>query len=242
MPITCGVPQGSILGPLLFLVYVNNIYKASQKLMHVMFGDDTNLFFSHKDINVLFSTMQNELENISTWFKANKLSLNINKTKWSPFHSSSKRKHILDILPILTIDNTIIHRDKVTKFLGILIDENLSWKYHIDAVNKKNSKTIGILYNARQFLNKHNLKLLYFAFVQSYLNYGIIAYGSTHKSKLQGLYCHQKHAARVINFKNRYTHADPLLREIKALSVYGLNIFATLCLMYKCKKNHVQLF
>ena len=91
LDIICGFPQGSILGPLLFLIYVNDLFKTSNRLMEVMFADDTNLFIFHKSIDTLFAIMNVELENVSTWFKSNKLSLNVDKTIWSLFHSLSKR-------------------------------------------------------------------------------------------------------------------------------------------------------
>ena len=77
--VNCGVPQGSILGPLLFLLYVNDLCKSSELLKTIMFADDTNLFFSGKDINLLFKSVNRELEHINEWFKANKLSLNIKR-------------------------------------------------------------------------------------------------------------------------------------------------------------------
>ena len=110
-----------------------------------MFADDTNLFLSNKDIDKLFSDMNNELNKITVWFKSNKLSLNVNETKWTLFHSSSKKRFLPKTFPNLVINNIIIEWKTVTKFLGVLIDENLSWKNHIEFIKNKISKSIGIL-------------------------------------------------------------------------------------------------
>ena len=120
--ITCGVLQGSILGPLLFLIYVNDLNKASSILKPVMFADDTNLFLSYKDINKLFNDMNVELQKMSIWLAISKFS----KTKWTLFHSPTKKQLIANDLPILYIDNFEIIRENITKFLVIYTDENLS--------------------------------------------------------------------------------------------------------------------
>lgn len=233
----CGVPQGSILGPLLFLIYVNDLFKASKVLSLIMFADDSNLFHSDKNINDLFKTMNIELNHISEWFKANKLSLNKNKTKFLLFHSSHRRKLIPIDLPPLEIDKATITRCSNTKFLGVLVDENLNWKPHIDSIRKKISKSIGILYKTRFLLNKSLLKILYFSFVHSHLSYGNIAWASTFKSKLYQLYRHQKHAIRVINFKDRFSHTQPLFKEMQVPTLFEINLSQTLCLMFKCKNR-----
>ena len=118
------VPQGSILGSLLFLIYVNDLFKASNLVMELMFVDDTNLFLSHKNIDTLFDSMNIELANISTWFKSNKLTLNVGKTKWLLFNPLSKRQLLLQNLPNLLIENIHFKKEHVTKFFGVFVDEN----------------------------------------------------------------------------------------------------------------------
>ena len=107
----------------------------------------------------------------------------------------------------------------------------MSWKQHIDIVSSK------FLYKSRDVLSKQCLKQLYFSFIHNYVNYANIAWASTSKSKLKRLYRCQKHAAQVIYYKDRHTHASPLLNDMKDLNVFQLNIFNILCFMYKCEQN-----
>ena len=233
LEITCGVPQGSILGPLLFLIHINDLYRASN-LMTIMFADDTNLFLSNRNINHLFHDMNIELKKISDWFKSNKLSLNIEKTKYILFHPVSKKNVLPCKMPVLILDNIPIKRITYTNFLGIIIDENLLWKYHIDNLCQKISKSIGILYKSRM---RNTLIKLYYSLIHCHISYGNVAWGSTHKSKLKPLHCQQKHVARLINLKDRFTHAKPLLFNMNILNIYEVNIFNVLCFMFKCKIN-----
>ena len=99
-------------------------------------------------------------------------------------------------------------------------------------------KSIGILYRTRCILSKILQKQLYFSFLNFYLDYANIAWASTNKIKVQALYHHQKHAARTINFKGKFTSANPLLEQINAKTVYKMNIFQTLCFMYLCKNGN----
>ena len=205
--------------------------------MEFMFADDTNLFISQKNIDTLFAIMNVELQIVSTWIKSNKLSLNVDKTKWSLFHPLSKRKFLPQTLPNLLIEDIHIKREHVTKFLGVFIDENLSWKQHIEILSSKISKSIGIVYKPRDVLSKQPVKQLYFSFIQTYVSYANITRASTSKSKLGRLYRCQKLAPRVIFHKDWYTHASPLLNDVKALNDFKLNVFNILCFMYKCKQN-----
>jgi len=146
--ILCGVPQGSILGPLLFLIYINDLHKSSSALNCILFADDTNLFYSSKNIKTIFHTVNNELTHINEWFKANKLSLNITKTKYTLFMKSSRADNLPLKLPNLNINKISINRAYSMKFLGIIIDEHLNWKEHIKLIENKTSKNLGIMYKA----------------------------------------------------------------------------------------------
>ena len=138
--VVCGVPQGSILGPLLFLIYVNDLQYASNLLDPIMFADDTNLFYTEENIKTLFDIVNIELQKISQWFISNKLSLNITKPKYSFFHKPSKKDNIPLVLPKLSICNNEIKGSEFIKFLGVFLDENKHGKIISDRRNIKLQK------------------------------------------------------------------------------------------------------
>ena len=184
--VKCGVPQGSILGSLLFLLYVNDLKNASSVLDPIVFADDTNLLYTHSNILKLFS-MNEELASINQWFTSNKLFLNANKAKYSFFHKPSKKDDIPLMLPKLTISNHVIERQEFIKFLGVLLDENLNWKEHIKYTENKIAKNLGLFYKVKPFLESNALQALYCSYIQTYINYANIAWGSTCSTNLKKL-------------------------------------------------------
>ena len=184
--ICCRVPQDSILGPLLLLLYVNDLHNLSA-LDPIMFADDTNLFYEHKDLKTLFSLVNQELQKINEWFEANKLSLNVGKTKYLLFHQPGRKNDLPLLLPRLLIKKHKVERVKSIKFLGVLLDENLSWKDHIKYIENKVAKNIGLLYRAELFLDKNSLLTLYYSYIHTYLNYANLSWGSTNRTNLKKL-------------------------------------------------------
>ena len=147
--ISCGVPQGSILGPKLFILYINDLCNISKLFKYILFADDTNLFCSGKDIAQLSNAVNTELCKLKLWFAANKLSLNISKTQFMLF---SRSKCIPNFQ--LFIDDKQLDRVKSTKFLGVIIDEKLCWAEQIAKVKSKVSRNISLLYKVRSVMDK----------------------------------------------------------------------------------------
>ena len=166
LTVLCGVPQGSVLGPLLFILYINDICNVSKLLKTILFADDTNLFRSSSDLQKLCHDVSKELGKLNIWFKVNKLSLNVAKTNFIVF---SGRKRVDNAE--LKIDNTHIDRVYVTKFLGVLIDDRFTWKQHISNIKVKLSKCVAILYKCNKLLETSSLRVLYCSLFLPYLNY-----------------------------------------------------------------------
>ena len=233
LPIACGVPQGSILGPILFILYINDMSRVSDQLKFIIFADDTNIFHSSPNLDTAASLMNRELEKLNTWFKVNKLSLNIKKTNYMLFGSNSKKKQ----KPInIVIDNQEISKTEVTKFLGVFIDSHLSWNHHIDALRNKLSKSLGIMYRARHFLESNTLYLLYCSLITPYLDYCCEIWGATSRKNLNKIEIMQKKAIRIVAKSSYDSHTAPLFRKFNTLKLQHLISMKTCCVMYKANK------
>ena len=154
--------QGSVLGPLLFLIYINDFHKCSKQLHFHLFADDANLFLKHKNINILERNLNNELSKVHSWLCANKLSFNINKSNFVLFHPIQRK---IPKSVTLFINNQSLTEENSIRYLGIYIDSNLNWKSHINYIAKKAERRIGTLSKLRCYLNSKTLLDLYYALV-----------------------------------------------------------------------------
>ena len=188
--ITCGVPQGSVLGLLLFLIYIKDIPNCLKHSKSIVFADDTTIFASCKNMKTLYNNM-NYLSNLVNWFKAKiMLSLNIAKTNYLRFPSSKFVNVGGDMKLYAGADEIIIN--ECCKFLGIIIDDKLGWLDHINSI----SRSLYKLNSVKNMLPNYILRQLYFTMVQPYLTYGIILWGSPYQSYLKRTVILQKKAIR----------------------------------------------
>ena len=163
-----------------------------------MFADDTSVFMSNKSIDVLVKTINIELKFVGEWFKANKLSLNLVKTNFILFCSQRKTELKSDCNIAINIDNQCIARVSSTKFLGVHIDEHLTWKEHIAVISKKISKNIGIISRIRHLLPRHILVNLYYTLIYPYMSYCNLVWASTYRTRLTTLTTLQKRVVRIM--------------------------------------------
>ena len=201
MTVKCGVPQGSVLGPLLFLIYINDIHKSSEILKFHLFADNTSIFYSHKDLRNVEMTLNNEPVIVSEWLIANRLTLNVSESNFVIFHPPQKKisKNVM-----LQINGEKLEEKRSTKYLGLSIDKHLTWKHHIHHLNLKISKGIGLLAKLRLFVPRNTLRTLYYALIQPHIDYGLINWGCANKTTLDPIRSSIRKAVRVMAFEEKH--------------------------------------
>ena len=216
--INTGVPQGSILGPLLFILYINDMYKSSNMLNFILFADDTTIYLHNNDVNLAIQSMSSELNNVSEWLSANKLSLNIDKTKLLVF------TNIKGEIPnyILQFKDKVIESSRTTKFLGLIIDNKLSWRDHITKVSGSISKMVGIMCKIKYYLPSYILLTIYNSLVLPHLMYSIIVWGNALPTYTYCLNILQKRAIRQIGKASYRAHTPPLFYCNNVLTLHDL--------------------
>ena len=233
LPIKYGVPQGSILGPLLFLLFINDLPNAT-KFFIKLFADDTFLCAQNAEVDLLEAEVNRELRNVNQWLVANKLTLNVGKSKFMIVTN----KKLKSYKPSFMISGKKIEECDHYKYLGVFIDKNLSWKQHIEYISKKISKACGSLANLRYCINIDLLREVYHSLIHSYLRYGILVWGNASETNLQPLKCLINRAVRIMTF-TPFGRIDlaPLYECLKILDVDQVNYLETSKFLYKLKTN-----
>ena len=219
---TCGVPQGSILGPLLFLIYINDIPSVSNILSSILFADDTTLFYSSKNLQELTAIVNNELGNIMQWLNANRLSLNLDKTNFMLFRPKGKN----EICPSIHIYRANGIEVDSAKCLGIVIDNRLNWVEHVKC----------ILIKAIKSFESETLLNLYNALIFPYISYGIQVWWTAAALHLHRLHVLHKKIIRIICGVHPRTHTDQLFKLLGILNIDKTRDYSVGLFMYKFKK------
>ena len=239
LEINCGVPQGSILGPLLYLIYVNDI-STSTNCKILSFADDTSICMSDSNIKHLYETGNCEIAKVFDWFCANRLSLNPLKTKFIVFNPPKISATFDNIDNIdLKINGISLEKistnsnDKYTKFLGLHVDDNLTWEHHINQVNNKISRALYAIKQVRHFLPNKTLQTLYYSMIHPHLCYGLLAWGNSNLKFLNRTIKLQKRAIRLITKSNYNSHTSPLFGKCKIMKLPDLFEYEVATFMHK---------
>lgn len=210
------------------------MHNALSKCMVYHFADDTNLLYSHKDPSMIAKVMNGELATLYDWLCANRLSLNVGKTEFTIFRPPSKS---LENRVVLTLAGKKIFESRKVKYLGIILDDCLNWKIHINELCKKLSRTVGMLFKIRHQCNKRVLRSLYFSLFESHLSYALPVWGSAIQAHMQKLFILQKKAIRAISFSDFRAHTSPLFKELNTLKIDDLFQYQVSSLMWDFDHN-----
>ena len=232
----CGVPQGSVLGPLLFLIYINDLPNISNKLKFFLFADDTNIYYEDKNTKTIQQVVNTEFKKLVDWLNTNRLALNISKTNFVIFSPPNKPKSNVIIL----LNKKAIEEKEYVKYLGVLLDSSLSFRYHISALNKKISRAIGVMHKIKYFVDKRILTTLYYSLIYPFLIYAIPIWGKAAEVYMNNILVLQKSAVRIITGNGRNFNlgvlapSSPLFLQTNILKIHDIFKLQTAKFVFNC--------
>ena len=230
-----GVPQGSSLGPLLFLIYINDFRLCLNETSSGHFADDTFVMYSNKKLKTIETVVNTELKQVSKWLKLNKLSLNSDKTNLIFFHSKQRILNY-DGISIKFDNKRLVPVDNI-KYLGMYFDKHLSWDYHIQQLSKKLSRANGIISKLRHNAPIQTCLQVYYAIFYSHLIYGCNIWGLSTIENLNKIEVLQKKCIRLMTFSDFNSHTNNLFLDLKLLKVSDVIKFQQLRLVYDFYNN-----
>ena len=208
LPLSCGVPQGSVLGPTLFLIYINDVKNILTSVKHLLYADDTALYTTNRNFDTIEDTLQIDLLNFSNWCNQNKLTVNVKKTKYVIYGTSKllQKSRNLD----LAIKGDKINREQVYKYLGIYLDSHLNLNKHIDYISKITSHKIFVLSKIRYMIDQRTAIYIFKTMIAPIFDYGDIVYEGGNKNRLDKLQRIQNRGLRICLSRNDYVSTEML--------------------------------
>jgi hypothetical protein len=203
-PVSSGIPQGSLLGPIIFILFINDLPNCASFIKYIMYADDTTLLLSDSNLSNLYHNANSALSLAVTWFEDNRLNINAAKTNYLLFSSLN---YTVDQYSLL-LNNMIISRKPHVKFLGVILDDKLNWKEHINCLSIKLSHDIAMLSVAKYCLPRSCLLMLYYAFFYSHITYALILWGN---ASVEHIYTLQRRAIKIIANLPLYVHLHDIL-------------------------------